>query len=250
MGFFQQLSLGSALYSGMLSWMYLLTIRYGISEERLSKVYEPFMHIVSIGFPLASGFLGVAMGLFLEMAVGPFCWFAGPPPSVLVAYLVGGIPLFATTLAVVVNNLRVYRHLRRTSDTDTSADMRSSIHGRSIDESTPSSYAPSVFSNEHGTSDMELQRQHERERAELRRKNSSLQAVAVQGFLYVGAFLVTYLPLLFLRVAAAQLSLQRYEESKVYWLMVLQAIFWPSQGLFNFLIYSRSPASYLREIQG
>ena len=49
MGFLQQLSLSSILYSGMLSFMYLLTINYSVPEARLASRYEPWFHFLSIG---------------------------------------------------------------------------------------------------------------------------------------------------------------------------------------------------------
>ena len=288
MGFLQQLSMVSIIYCGMLSWMYLLTIRYGVVEAKLSKRYEPWMHLISVGFPLVGAILGVAMGLFQEVVIGAFCWYAGESNTVLVAYAFGGAPGFLVFVAVIVNNLLVYCFLRGTlKEEPTSTGMDTSTlegganpavcfedleplsasdktNGGSRQVSTQSSSskgssqsAKSQFSNE-GVGDVELQalrrqelREMQREQQRLKnqqqRQKSRIRAVAYQAFFYVGAFLITYLPTFILRPLAT--GLKASEEASVFPLLLIQAIFWPLQGLLNYLIYSRSPASYLRETQ-
>ena len=283
MGFFQQLSLSSIFYSGMLSFMYLLTINYSVPEARLAKRYEPWFHILSIGFPVITGIIGGIMGLYGELAVGAFCWFAGSE-STLFAYIVGGIPGFIIMFAVIINNLRVYCHVRRsirntnqersasdnffrerfrslappptgseTSDGSGVGPRQLSIESgksKKSDESHESNI--SRFSNEHGT-DMralrDLQREEQRLRSLQDRSKARVQAVARQACYYVAGFVLCYLPTFVIRVTAATLALNPNEEARLFPLLVIQAIFWPLQGLFNFLIYSRSP-SYLREIEG
>lgn len=283
MGFFQQLSLSSIFYSGMLSFMYLLTINYSVPEARLAKRYEPWFHILSVGFPVITGIIGGVMGLYGELAVGSFCWFAGSE-STLFAYIVGGIPGFIIMFAVIINNLRVYYHVRRSirntnqersatdrfvqerfrslapppTGSETSGDggvgpRQISIESNKSKISNESQESNiSRFSNEHGT-DMralrDLQREEQRLQSLQDRSKARVQAVARQACYYVAGFVLCYLPTFVIRVTAATLGTAANEEAHLFPLLVIQAIFWPLQGFFNFLIYSRSP-SYLREIEG
>ena len=384
MGFFQQLSLSSILYSGMLSLMYLLTIKYSVTEEQLSSrsnryygCYEFWFHLTSIGFPVATATMGAAMGMYAELNIGHFCWFDAD--STLIAYIVGGIPSFAVLLMVMVNNMLIVCHVRnklkedrrRTANhglperyqsltphphpsdepgnhnhkdnhcaaykdaeddnpglaisrasstnvskeevletgaskeekqqvTTTDSNLQSQQHTspqarppagedsstnenpRQTTPSTPSRATSTDGSTESAFSDEQQHRQgtrttttttenlqplqekeeeaetwrrdlHDLQRQEQHlqsleaRRQARVQTVAWQAVYYVVAFVLCYAPTLIVRVTAATLGLEPSQEGRVFGLLVIQAILWPLQGLFNFVIYSSSP-SYLREI--
>ena len=84
-----------------------------------------------------------------------------------------------------------------------------------------------------------------RQDSEIRRRHR-LQRVAWQAFYYVAAFLATQLPAVVLRVWANTKPVYREQEATLFWAMVLQALLWPLQGLFNYLIYTQT--AYLREL--
>lgn len=276
MGFFQQLSLGSIFYSGMLSFMFVLTIKFSVREQDLSRKYEPWMHGISISFLVVTAIMGAAMGMYGELNIGQFCWCAGEDAT-LFAYIVGGVPSFFFLFFIIVNNLLVYFHVRK------NAKVSNQVKGASNDDkdrfrilrpTTSNGIGPrqasssgsnlssqsnesneSTFSNEHGTDLQtlrreeirELQREEQRLRSLQDRSRARVQAVALQALFYVVIFIITYLPTFIIRIIAAAQHLT--DETKIYPLLVIQAIFWPMQGFFNFLVYSRSP-SYLREIEG
>eukprot|EP00797_Seminavis_robusta_P016119 Sro2401_g326290.1 n/a (454) ;mRNA; f:9808-11308 len=78
-GFFQQLSLANIWYNGFLSFFFLFTIRYQMSEERMSKRYEPVFHIIAIGHPLVTAIMGAAIGAYGELKLGHNCWLTNYP---------------------------------------------------------------------------------------------------------------------------------------------------------------------------
>jgi hypothetical protein len=63
-GFFVQLAIGTALYNACLALYYLLVVRYGCQNEYIAKRVEPWMHFVAICFALMTGVVGLALGLF------------------------------------------------------------------------------------------------------------------------------------------------------------------------------------------
>ena len=68
-------------YSGFLSLYFLLVVRYEYEDEVLAKHAEPFAHVISLGYGLASGIYGVAANLFSPVRELPgFCWFHDYPP--------------------------------------------------------------------------------------------------------------------------------------------------------------------------
>ena len=80
------------------------------------------------------------------------------------------------------------------------------------------------------------------------RQNQRVQAIARQATLYnIVCFLITQLPTIILRIWAAVGQLVSSDEATVSPLLLLQAILWPLQGWFNYLIYCWRPSSYLRE---
>ena len=58
----------------MLSIYYLLLIKYGVKEAVFAKRYEPWMHAICIGFPLATAIWGASIGLYEEVELGIACW--------------------------------------------------------------------------------------------------------------------------------------------------------------------------------
>jgi hypothetical protein len=83
-GFFSQMALGTNAYNCCLAIYYLLTIRQGWSDEKISKRAEPIMHIVSFGFALGTGVSGLGLTLFNPNGVQ--CWIAPSPRGCIESY--------------------------------------------------------------------------------------------------------------------------------------------------------------------
>ena len=76
-GFLFQVGSGSFAYSAMLMAYYVLVIRYSVSEARICKFYEPFMHLLPIGYHCGSAIIGLIWKVFNTN--GPYCWVASSP---------------------------------------------------------------------------------------------------------------------------------------------------------------------------
>lgn len=264
MGFLQQLAGTTIFYNCMLSFVFLLTIRHGVTEARLSAVYEPWMHTISIGFPLVTAC--IAFPWYGPVDVGQFCWISGKN-SAMVAYIVAGIPYFLIIIIISVNNISIYHHERRQTlekrrtqvlatlelaeGPPTSLEKTVSLSS-SDRHDMPASLASSshdctTFSNEQTAAELhdERRRMARRQASETRRRQR-LKKLAWQAFYYVTAFLATQLPAVTLRVWANVAQVKREDEASLFVILVLQAVLWPLQGLFNYLIYTQT--AYVREI--
>ena len=74
MGFFQQLSFTSVWDNGMLSFYFLLMLRFGVKDRAFKHKYEPWMHLACIGYPLITAATGAKIGLYNELDFGDGCW--------------------------------------------------------------------------------------------------------------------------------------------------------------------------------
>jgi hypothetical protein len=123
-GFFQQFSLSAFLYNGCLSFYFVLTARYRWKNHQLARIIEPWMHIFSIGFPLATATAGSIMGIYHEMEIGQTCWITNYPEnceqdedvpcqSVTLAWIFGGTVFLFAFLSIPINNLIIFLFVRK-----------------------------------------------------------------------------------------------------------------------------------------
>eukprot|EP00934_Nitzschia_sp_Nitz4_P005674 Nitzschia sp. Nitz4//scaffold23_size168460//81228//82844//NITZ4_002220-RA/size168460-processed-gene-0.124-mRNA-1//-1//CDS//3329543638//5664//frame0 len=209
-GFLNQLSFSAFWYNGFLSFYYLATVRLGMSTRVFAKKWEPWVHILSVGWNLGAASLSVVFNIYEEAELGQLCWIGEVPKNCLaddptgsschggtIGWGLAGIWALVFFLAVIINNVIIYRHVRNT-------------------------IARSKATSLSGATTLE-------ERA---------KSVATQGFLYVGSFLFTYCWAFAVRIMEAS-GMTAAEEDRFYILYILQAIFLPMQGCFNLLIYVR-----------
>lgn len=74
MGFVAQFNFTSVWYNGMLSVYFLLLVKFGVKDPVFKRKYEPWMHVASIGYPLATAIAGAKIGLYHELKLGDGCW--------------------------------------------------------------------------------------------------------------------------------------------------------------------------------
>ncbi|CAB9519194.1 expressed unknown protein [Seminavis robusta] len=272
MGFFQQLAFAEVWYNGMLSFFFLWKIKYSMSHEQMAR-REPWMHSLAIGFNLITATIGAALGMYGELVVGHFCWFTGTMGTYF-AYFCAAAPFAFFMVAICVNNLLIYNHVRKSlqqqqqqQQTTTSsavivplsnASSSNNHHHHDPAAATRTSTAESVAGESSATSadsgnsvfSNEEVREQQREAARLayqkQRQQERLRAIAIQASLYVGSFLLTHLPTFIIRITSAIVGLSPSNEGQFFPLLLIQAILLPLQGLFNYLIYSR-PLPYWRE---
>lgn len=120
LGFLTQFGFAAAIYNGFLSFYYVLTIRYGMDRKFFAKRYEVLMHFFGVSFCLITALTGTAKGMFSEVEVGFGCWVNDFPHGciddecrgALIGGLYGGIPIFFSFIAMMVNHMLVYLHVR------------------------------------------------------------------------------------------------------------------------------------------
>lgn len=92
----------------MLSIYFCLSIHFGTKQEVIARRYEPWMHALSLGYPLIAASIGAGVGVYDEVKVGLGCWVTNYPKgcgcneldtgecclSPLIAWLLAGIPTF------------------------------------------------------------------------------------------------------------------------------------------------------------
>lgn len=211
LGFMMQISFAAVWYNGMLSFYYLLTVRFRVKSSVFATRYEPWIHIFSVGFNLIAGIVGVSKGYYAEMELSQGCYIAEFPEGCeinggctghIIGWIVSGVPVVILFTSILVNNAVIYCYVRRTTHRTINKSMQGRVH-----------------------------------------QNRRIQAVATQALLYVGTFLLAYAWAFGIRVAES-LGVQAADEARIYPVLVLSSIFLPLQGVFNLLVYSRP--NYLR----
>lgn len=226
MGWFVQFGFCSVWYNMMLSIYFCLLVRFGVKDQVFQQKYESYLHLVCIGFPLVTATVGAIIGLYRESHIGDGCWITRYPegcydcdeeeipfdePDAVCCYTsrfgwsFGGVPTLMSFVIIVTNYLVVYCHVQRLV----------SLHD-------------TVMSSRSPTRDPHVRR---------------IRAVMSQCCLYVAAFLFCYMPPFCLRVMES-LAFGSEDEAKLFPMLVVQAVTFPLQGLFNCLIYVRP--TYLR----
>ncbi|CAB9509674.1 expressed unknown protein [Seminavis robusta] len=224
LGFFQQFAFSNTWYNGSLSLYFLLTVRFGVKEQQLARRVEPFMHILSIGYPLVTATIGAAMGVYNEFLIGMGCWVYDYPhgcgcnpgedavccESIVIGWGFAGIPTLIISIVILTSNIMVYLHVRHTI-----RRSRAYLH---------SSVGASAGN--------QLNQQ----------QSKRIKAVATQAFLYVVSFFLCFLPSVLLRSFEMR-HFHAEDEDTLYPLLVVVSITLPLQGFLNVLIYARP--SYL-----
>jgi len=227
LGFLAQLACYWAIwYNCILSFYYLLTVRFQVKRKEFTRKYELWMHLSgAIFFPLTA-IIGLIGNWYSEMRYAMICWIGEVPKGcqgcwgVLVAYLFGAPSSIMTLLAVVINNIIIYVFVRR-----------------NLLSSTPSSAASSEFELtdiENSSQSLSISSPQRVSKQQRLRKEA-----ATQGFLYVTTFLLTFLPAFSIQVIEGMVKLGEENLQQVYPLLVLNAILLPLQGFFNVFIYVR-----------
>eukprot|EP00934_Nitzschia_sp_Nitz4_P001262 Nitzschia sp. Nitz4//scaffold22_size323478//10633//11970//NITZ4_000490-RA/size323478-processed-gene-0.434-mRNA-1//-1//CDS//3329542884//1262//frame0 len=206
MGWFFQFSFSAIWYNGMLSYYYLLTIRFGVKREDFGRKYEIWMHALTWIWSLGTATYGSAIGLYHELEVGFGCWTNDFPEgceatdsctSYYYGWVMGALPSIFMWLSLVVNNLVIVLYVRRMLGSD---------------------------------------REYADELAE--RQAKQVREVAIQGYLYVGTFILSYWAAIAVRLFESA-GYTYADESDFFIFLVLMAIFQPLQGFFNVLVYNK-----------
>ena len=114
LGTLYQITTAGFLYSGMLSLYFLLTIRFRVTETWFAKYVEPGMHVSAAGGPLLTGFIGLGLGVYGEVRLGPGCWTVPDRQhGEMFGWMATAIPMVLTLTGVIGGQIMIYRHCRQ-----------------------------------------------------------------------------------------------------------------------------------------
>lgn len=256
-GFLNQVSYASIFYNGVLSFYFLLTARYGLSNDYIASKLEVPAHIFSIGYPLGCACVAAGLGLFGETTSGIGCWVSRTPDCAenqhclarILPWICYGMPGILVFLVLVTNNTIISLYVRqqtrpiKAQPKITMENESGSSH--SISESgLPVQELPAKGSRriECGTvlilDDVEAMRDDGMGKEQTRR----LRLVFSQAVLYVIFFLLCHLwsAIIGILESISDTTEQEMEVVvKSYSIFVLQATLTPLQGFFNMLVYIR-----------
>ncbi|CAJ1945777.1 unnamed protein product [Cylindrotheca closterium] len=124
-GFLNQATTATIFYQSMLSCYFVLTARFGVSNDYIAKKIEPWMHLVSIGYPLATAIITLSLGAYDESSTMLGCWLGTWPKecqeswgetacaSMIMGYLWYGIPVILAFTILIANNFVMFSFVRR-----------------------------------------------------------------------------------------------------------------------------------------
>lgn len=227
-GFMSQcVCLWAIWYNCILSFYYLLTVRFQVKRKEFSRKYELWLHLSgAIFFPLTAT-VALFGDWYAEERYNMICWIGEVPKGcyetgncygTMVAYIYGALPTVVTLFSVIINNLIIYIFVRRSllssPKTSTQSETSDIENNCSNEEGKDSSQGLSV-------------------------KQQLAKEAATQGFLYVSTFLLTFLPAFLIQIIEGFLPRGMENLAQVYPLLVLNSILMPLQGFFNVFIYVR-----------
>lgn len=230
LGLLFQLSFSAVWYNCLLSFYYLLTVRFQVKREEFQRKYEKWMHL-SVIFFVFTAIIGYIGDWYTEMELMMTCWVGDVPKGChasgtctgagnTIGYIFGGAPWAITLCSLVVNNIIIYIFVRKSlRPTPLPETSRSSIDFGQSTAST-STKQSGVWTEQNST-----QKQLTKE-------------AAVQGFLYVSTFLMTSLPSAVVQIMDAT-NFDQSDQGRLYPLLVLNSMLLPLQGFFNIFIYVR-----------
>jgi Serpentine type 7TM GPCR chemoreceptor Srv len=203
LGTISQLSLSAMLYTGVLAFYFLLTIRFGVTEKTLARQYEPWMHAVAIGYPLLTAIMGAFLHLYHEAYFWTGCWVVDYPVSCheengecrneKIGWVFMGIWIIFVMVALAAINGVIFWHVRHQNQ----RVRRNSLSSE--------------------------------------RQDKRINQVAVQASLYVLAFGATFIWTVISKIMESRL----FTEADAFPILVLNSLFLPLTGFFNLCIYLR-----------
>lgn len=231
LGFLAQLACYWAIwYNCVLSFYYLLTVRFGVKRKAFIRKYELWMHLSgAIFFPMTA-IIGLMGNWYSEMRFAMMCWIGEVPKGcdrcwgLVVAYIFGAPSSIITLLAVVINNIIIVVFVRRNllSSKRTTIRASSEFELSDIENSSLSPPRASSLSQKRVSQQKRLKKE-----------------AATQGFLYVTTFLLTFLPAFVIQIMEGMVATGEENLQQVYPLLVLNAMLLPLQGFFNVFVYVR-----------
>lgn len=262
LGAFSQFGFSAHLYSGLLSFYFLLTVKFGMREEQFQQKYERWCHGIILIFSVSTAIAGIFLKVFRPMIVAPGCWVSAPPegcsedcPEESIAWIFGGIPSMLMLLCTTISNMLLYCHVRSTILQGQQRSManqsslanfgqESNSQTLTVDGISPKSKkGPKDMADSASGSVSLFSRKSTTSRSVLNSSDKQwkrVRDVGKQSFLYVGAYLLSFGWSYAVNILDSRDYEYQPESGKVLFpLLVLQSIFLSCQGFFNAIIFFR-----------
>eukprot|EP00980_Cylindrotheca_fusiformis_P002132 scaffold479_cov97-Cylindrotheca_fusiformis.AAC.9 len=272
-GFLSQFSTSAFLYNAMLGFYFHASTRLRLSNEYISRRFEPLMHFISLGFPLATAFVGLFMDAYGERQGFLTCYIKTCPfdedgnrekcnfPTLDLVF--GRIVYVFVVGTLIINNIAIlifFRKQTRSSNRRTIGLIEPGVSNRSLRNGLHQE-DHSMRSGSTTRSTTVPMTRREREVARIARANRKrrVRLLSTQAFLFIGSFIfcnfasfvmrfVVGTKIIFGEVPSQTMSYVEEMEFpyKYYPLMVLQAILYPLQGFINMIVYMRPKFANIR----
>jgi hypothetical protein len=266
-GFFMQLGSASFVYSQMLMFYFVLVIKYNVTSKFLETRIEPIMHSIPIGFHGFTSLLGLALDVFNPSGVS--CWVGGSPTgceddpevecerggnsvAIFGKWLVAFPFLFWSGWAIVWTILiavTVYQQNRTRfqyqfgwSNTFAMQTTETNNQTNTTTINTRSSRIKNRMSISYGYA----RRESQSRLTDSGKGQTKLRQAITQAFLY-GIWYINFTIWSCLNLAFSLAGRERDVLGKHFWLTAIALTLFPSQGLFNFVIYIRPTYLNIRE---
>ncbi|KAL3929983.1 MAG: hypothetical protein SGBAC_011967 [Bacillariaceae sp.] len=248
-GAWNQMTYMAHWYAAALSFYFVSTVRYGVSETTFAKNYERWIHSIIITFHVVTAVFGVVGDVYFQRQINPGCWVATPPHTcsgancypVLIAYIFG-FPTIVALFVVLINNIRLYTHVKHTILEGQRKAMEAEERLRMYQQKQQQQLQKA--DEDKKESALEPTNNNATPNSVLQSSNKQwerVRQVRIQSALYVLAYLITFLWSAIINILVGRDFEDHYQHAgRVYFpLLVLQAIFVPSQGVFNAMVFFR-----------
>jgi len=257
MGMLTQLAcLWAIWYNCILSFYYLLTVRFQVKRETFRRKYELWFHLSGmIFFPITAlvGYFGswyyehnlISLCIDLEVPTGcdEFGENCTGDADQIVGPVFAALPGSITFFSLLINNTVIYLYVRRSFSKTLKKPPQSERHETTLSSSSITDLENFNDDKNNTTNeDKEGNGTSRSSRTKLSRQllqRKLIEETATQGFLYVFFFLLTLTPLIVLVVLGGFYGTDESDKAKLYPLLVLNSLLAPLQGFFNVFIYVR-----------
>jgi len=252
-GLIIQLGIITPFYNALLALYYYLTIRREWKERDFKCKIEYAGHFVSISWGFGTAIVGLVMGLYNNSNV--WCWIApypfgcgtGPNQTPCVRgvnskklrwifyygplwIMICLVALFMSLVYFYVRDLdkKMNKYTRSYRNAAAARNSNDSGSGELTHGASGGGRRRSLMQRTFSTMTMDTLNEQRRQR-----RNERSKAVANQGLFYAGTFALVWVPATIVR------AMQLAGKKPQYGITFLFAVFTPSQGFFNFLVYIR-----------
>jgi hypothetical protein len=247
------MALAGPFYNGALSIYFMLVIRGGMKDGEIAKKYELWWHLIAILWPLGTAFAALFLDLYAFIYLG--CWIGQYPlgcqsddevecirgqNAFLYGWFFMGVPLFILNGIIMYCMIEIYRYIRSVAQTQEQYDFErtSNLSSNLGAPSPPLPNRSQVTIQDPRNTSITISRSRRRS-LDLA---STKREIAIQSFLYVGAFVITHIwsVLLFWCMTLFDMAPPPFA------LLFIHNVSWPLQGFFNVYIFLRPRINSLR----